>query len=171
MPSGWITSRQLTQWREEYEGADISPCVVELGNIHWNKCLSSDLSRAFMTAKSVFSGPISTMPELREAQTNPFRTGQLKLPIGGWKWLLRLAWLTSHPSQRTAKEEFVARVQYMTDKILSTAEENTLIVSHAGMMFFLRQELLRLGFTGPNFRVAQNGKLYVFERKEPKRKA
>ena len=88
--------------------------------------------------------------------------GRLKLPIGGWKWLLRLAWMTSHTSQRTAKEDFMARVQYLADKVLSTAKENTLIVSHAGMMLFLRKELLRLGFIGPNFRVAQSAQTICF---------
>jgi hypothetical protein len=40
-----------------------------------------------------------------------------------------------------------------------------LIVSHAGMMFYLRKELLRRGFYGPKFGIADNGRLYVFERK------
>jgi broad specificity phosphatase PhoE len=163
MPSRWITSQELAQWREEYDRAGVIPGDVELGGIRWNRCLSSDLKRAYLTAEAVFTGPIQRMKELREAQTSQFRTGQLKLPMGGWRWLLRLAWATSHPSQRTAKEDLMARVRYVVGEIVSRVEENTLIVSHAVIMVFLRKELLRLGFTGPKFRLAQSGRLYVFE--------
>jgi broad specificity phosphatase PhoE len=162
-PSGWITSQEFDRWRAEYDGADVIPGVVELGGIRWKRCLSSDLKRACMTAEAIFQGPIHRMRELREAQTSQFRTGRLRLPMRGWTWLLRLAWTTSHPSQRAAKADLLARVRYVVDEVLSRAEENTLIVSHAGIMVFLRKELLRLGFIGPYFRLAQNGKLYVFE--------
>jgi len=163
MPSGWITSQELARWREEYDRADVIPGDVELGGIQWKRCLSSDLKRACLTAEAVFAGPIHPMKELREVQTSQLRTGQLRLPFGGWRSLLRLAWVISHPSQRAAKNDFMARVRYLVDEILSQAEENTLIVSHAGMMVFLRKELLRLGFVGPKFHIAQSGRLYVFE--------
>ena len=164
IPSGWITAHELAQWREEYDRADVTLGAVELGNTQWRRCLSSDLKRACLTAAAVFAGPIQSMKELREVQTNRFRTGQLRLPFGGWRWLARLAWMTSHPSQRAAKEDFLARVRYLADEVISRIEENTLIVSHAGMMVFLRKELLRLGFAGPKFGIPQSGKLYVFER-------
>jgi len=41
---------------------------------------------------------------------------------------------------------------------------DTLVVSHAGVMLYLRKELLRRGFRGPSFRLAEPGRLYVLER-------
>ncbi|MEZ0275603.1 MAG: histidine phosphatase family protein, partial [Roseimicrobium sp.] len=107
---------------------------------------------------------ILQMPELREPQVGAFRTGNLKLPFPVWKWMLRLAWMSSHSSQRNAKTAFMTKVRHIADEILSKAQEDTLIVSHAGVMMFLRKELVKMGYTGPGFKIAENGKLYVFER-------
>ena len=110
MPSGWITSQELAQWREEYDRAEVIPTAVELGELPWNRCLTSDLRRAYLTAEAICAGPIQRMKELREVQTVQLQTGRLRLPFQAWRWLFRLAWMTSHPSQRTAKRDFLARV-------------------------------------------------------------
>jgi hypothetical protein len=165
MPSGWLTSQELRTWREEYERADVTISPLDLGGIAWRRCFSSDLPRAYVTAKAAFHGDIIQRPELREPDILSSPTGRLRLPLVGWRVLLQLAWLTSHSSQRPAKDEFLARVRTLRTEILASATENTLIVSHGGMMMFLRKELLALGFTGPKFSLAQNGKLYVFEKR------
>ncbi len=163
IPSGWITAQELARWRDDYDRAEVIPCPVELGGIPWKRCLASDLKRAWLTATTVFAGPIQSMKELREVQTDRFRTGGLRLPFGAWRWLARLAWLMSHPSQRAAKADFLARVRYLADQVIPRLAEDTLVVSHAGIMVFLRKELLRLGFAGPGFRMPRTGRLYVFE--------
>ncbi len=165
MPSGWFTAQELRAWREEYERADVTLGTIDLGGIAWRRCFSSDLPRAYITAKTAFPGDIVQRPELREPDILPSPTGGLRLPLLGWRVMLQLAWLTSHSSQRPAKDEFLARVNTLRMEILTKAEEDTLIVSHGGMMMFLRKELLALGFTGPKFGLAQNGKLYVFEKR------
>ncbi|MDB6152170.1 MAG: hypothetical protein JWL90_623 [Chthoniobacteraceae bacterium] len=164
MPSGWLTLLDLTRWREAYDQAEIIPRALDLGGIEWRECFSSDLPRAVLTAQAAFPGAIKQLPELREPQVLQYQSGRLKLPFGAWRWILRLAWMSSHSSQRSTKVEFVARVRTFADEILATAQHDTLIVSHAGIMAFLRKELLRLGFTGPRFGLAQNGKLYLFEK-------
>lgn len=118
-----------------------------------------------MTAQAAYAGTILQTPLLREVETLPFATGRLRLPLRVWRWLFRLAWLTGHKSQRPARDDLHRRVGAMAD-LLEAQPMHTLIVSHAGMMHFLRKELLRRGFQGPNFRVAEHGKLYVFERTE-----
>ncbi|MES2571299.1 MAG: histidine phosphatase family protein [Verrucomicrobiota bacterium] len=164
-PSGWVTSQELLQWLEDYDQAEVIERALELGGIEWRRCFSSDMSRAYRTAKAAFPGPITQMPELREPRFTPFQTGNLRLPFQGWRWLLRLAWMSSHASQRVMRDEFYSRVRRVTEELLAKAEEDTLVVSHAGVMIFLRRELLRLGFAGPNFRFAENGRLYVFEKR------
>jgi broad specificity phosphatase PhoE len=164
-PTGWMTWGDLMAWREMYETAEITANTIDLGGIAWSQCISSDLPRAYATARAAFTGEILQLPELREPQVDAFRTGNLKLPFPMWKWMLRLAWMTSHSSQRNAKLSFMAKVKQVTDSVLTQAKEDTLIVSHAGVMMFLRKELVKLGFTGPEFKIAENGKLYVFERK------
>lgn len=164
-PRGWVTWGDLVAWREQYETAEVTAHVIDLGGIPWSRCISSDLPRAYATAQAAFTGDILQLPELREPQLDVFRTGNLKLPYPLWKWILRLAWMTSHASQRNAKLAFMEKVKQITETVLTPVKEDTLIVSHAGVMIFLRRELVKLGFTGPDFKIAENGKLYVYEGK------
>lgn len=76
-----------------------------------------------------------------------------------------LAWLTGHHSQRLARDEFRQRICAIAD-LLEAEPVDTLVVSHPGVMFFLRNELLLRGFKGPRFKLAANAKLYLFERFE-----
>jgi broad specificity phosphatase PhoE len=64
------------------------------------------------------------------------------------------------------KRDFLARMRAVAEE-LSAPGADTLVVSHAGVMMFLRRELLRRGFTGPAFRLPENGRLYLFERRAP----
>lgn len=164
MPSGWMTLRDLTQWREEYDKAAVIPRPINLGGIEWRRCFSSDLPRAYLTAQAAFEGPITQMCELREPQVLQSKNNRLKLPFGAWRWILRLAWMSSHSSQRAEKTALIARARSFAEELLAAAQEDTLVVSHAGIMFFLRKELLRLGFSGPRFGLAENGRLYVFKK-------
>ncbi len=162
-PKGWLTSVHLQQWRERYDASEAIVSPIAPHPIRWQRCLSSDLKRAFVTAQAAFPGPIHQTPLLREPETPPFATGKLLLPFWTWRVLLRLAWFTGHKSQRAARDDFHRRVRAVTD-LLEQEPVDTLVVSHAGMMFFLRAELLRRGFAGSKFRLAEPARLYVFER-------
>ncbi|SFG71955.1 hypothetical protein SAMN04487776_10388 [Priestia megaterium] len=50
------------------------------------------------------------------------------------------------------------------DRAISESEDDLLIVSHGGIMKFMRKELIKRGFKGPRFDIAVNGKLYLFEK-------
>ena len=136
----------------------------DLGGVVWQACLSSDLPRARITASAVFRGEVGHTDLLREAQFTPFNTGDLRLPVWSWQWLLRLAWMTGHRSQRACRDEFRRRVLAVADR-LSALEQDTLVVSHAGMMVFLSAELRRRGFLGPKLRIAKHGTAYVYEKR------
>lgn len=49
-------------------------------------------------------------------------------------------------------------------KVLASLHENTLVVCHAGVMAYLRKELIDYGFEGPKFGIAEHATLYVFEK-------
>jgi len=78
--------------------------------------------------------------------------------------LFKAAWLVNHKSQPESKADVKRRVKAVLDKILLKCQDDVLIVSHAGLMTFMRKELLNRGFRGPNFKTPDNGKLYVYER-------
>ena len=162
-PSGWVTSDDLQRWRERYDAAAPIVGPIDVGGIAWQRCFSSDLKRALLTAQKAYSGTIIPTPLLREASVPSFATGRLRLPVCGWRMLLRLAWFSGHKSQRTARDEFHGRIKAVAD-LLEHESLDTLVVSHAGVMFFLRKELLRRGLAGPKFGLAEPAQLYVFER-------
>lgn len=162
-PRGWVTSADLQRWRVRYDAAEPIISPIDVSAVKWQRCLSSDLRRAFVTAQTAYTGTITQTPLLRETDVPSLPTGDLRLPVWGWRMLLRFLWFAGHPSQRAARDEFRRRIKAIAD-LLEQEPEDTLVVSHAGVMFFLRKELLRRGFVGPKFGLAETARLYVFER-------
>lgn len=163
-PTGWRTSADLLAWHERYDRAATAVGEFDLGGVEWQACISSDLPRASITARAVFRGNVEQTALLREAQFAHFQTGNLRLPVWAWKWLLRLFWMTGHRSQRECRDDFRQRVFAMADR-LSAIEQDTLVVSHAGMMAYLSAELRRRGFAGPKLRVAKHASVYLYEQR------
>ncbi|HEV7404724.1 MAG TPA: histidine phosphatase family protein [Chthoniobacteraceae bacterium] len=163
LPSGWMTAAQLHAWRERYEASPARPTGAKLEASQWPRCYASDLLRAYTTARALYPGEIVQTPLLREVEVAEFRTGNLELPVRLWKWIIQGAFLTGHRSQRTSRDQFVSRVRAAAD-LAESAESDALMVSHAGTMLYLRKELIRRGFRGPRFTVAEHARLYVFER-------
>jgi broad specificity phosphatase PhoE len=163
-PTGWKTAAELHAWLGRYDLAETLPAKFDLGGIDWQACLSSDSNRASITARTVFHGEIAPTELLREGAFAPFRTGNLRLPVTVWKWVLRLAWITGHCSQRACRDDFRRRVVAVADQ-LCTADRDTLVVSHAGMLAYLSRELRRRGFAGPKLGVARHAQAYVYVRR------
>ena len=162
-PAGWRTAADLQVWREQYDMAQTSVGEFNLGGVVWQACISSDLPRARITASAVFHGEVVHMDLLREPQLAEFKTGNLRLPIWVWQWLLRLSWITGHRSLRACRDEFRRRVLAVADR-LSALEQDTLVVSHAGMMAYLSAELRRRGYLGPKLRIAKHATAYIYEK-------
>jgi broad specificity phosphatase PhoE len=100
---------------------------------------------------------------LREAEFAPFRTGKLSLPVFAWRWMLRIAWMSGHSSQRQCRDEFKQRVLAVADD-LDQRSGDILVVSHAGFLAYLSAELKRRGFGGPRLRIPENARLYLYVR-------
>ena len=71
--------------------------------------------------------------------------------------------LREHRSQRDVKQAFRTNIDAMVATLRASADAPTLVVSHAGVMMFLSKALRKHGFKGPQFRMPECGKLYVFE--------
>jgi broad specificity phosphatase PhoE len=153
----------LQAWRERYDMAATSVGEFDLGGVAWRACISSDLPRACITASAVFGGEVERTALLREPQFAQFKTGNLRLPVWVWQWLLRLSWMIGHESQRPCRDEFRRRVIAVADR-LSALPEDTLVVSHAGMMAYLSVELRRRGFAGPKLSIARYATAYIYEK-------
>jgi broad specificity phosphatase PhoE len=164
MPTGWLSAADIQVWQTEYDTAAVIQKPVSLGEAVWERWMSSDVKRARETAQAIGPGPWEELPELREPQISVLRTGTLRLPFPVWRWIFRWMWMTSHRSQKAIKEELLRNVTYVAKEILAPDRRNTLVVSHAGVMMFLHRELLKQGFAGPRFKVAEHGRLYLFER-------
>ena len=163
MPTGWKTAAQLQAWLHEYEIADVRRGSADLGGTLWPCCISSDARRAYLTATAISSGPIIQTDLAREVEFAEFRTGRLRLPVWAWGLILRLSWVTGHRSQRACRDGLRRRVLKLADQ-LEESTDDTLVVSHAGLMMSLSAELRRRGFTGPRLGVAKHAQVYVYER-------
>lgn len=163
LPRGWMTIHELLEWRRRYDSAQVVPRKVDLDHSAWLQCWCSDLERAQTTARTVFAGAIHTLPELREVEFAPFETGKLRLPVIVWRMMIRMAWATGHGSQRLMRDDFMRRVRDVADRVESQST-SLLIVSHAGVMIYLRRELLRRGFVGPRFGIADHAQVYAFQK-------
>jgi broad specificity phosphatase PhoE len=163
LPSGWRTAADLFEWRVQYERSPAVVGSVDIGQHEWTRCLSSDLERALVTAKAAFPGPVESTPLLREVEFAQFKTGPLRLPMPVWRGVFGLAWATGHRSQRACRDEFRRRVVAVAD-LLEGVAENTLVVSHGGMMIYLSAELRRRGYPGPKLKHPRHATLYCYQK-------
>ncbi|PFA68421.1 phosphoglycerate mutase [Bacillus sp. AFS015802] len=161
-PASLVTSDELMKWVEEYDASEVEGNEVDLRGIDWKRCYSSDLSRARITAETVYEGEIEFLEELREIRLSPLFRSKRKLPLFLHLTFIRIAWWFNHRSQPESKSEVEERIKGVIDKSIREGTD-VLIVGHGGIMMFMRKELLRRGFTGPSFRRPSNGKVYVFE--------
>lgn len=162
-PRVLVTSAEVGQWLTEYDTAEVHLGEVDLGGIDWKRCYTSDLPRALTTARQIFHGEIQIRKELREIPAHVHQKSRLKLPFLFWAAIGRAGWFLNLKGHEAANQAVKVRVSKVLDEILQS-DEDVLIVSHAALMRNLARELRRRGFRGPNFGMATNGKLYLFER-------
>jgi broad specificity phosphatase PhoE len=162
-PNKIVTTNDLMQWLNEYDLSDVEEKKVDLADIKWEKCIASDLKRAKITAESIFEGEIIYLEELREIPLIPFIKLNIKMPLIVHMIFIRIAWLFNHKSQYEHKRNVLDRLNQLVEEIVQT-NKDVLIVSHGGIMMYLRKELLKRGFKGPKFSRAESAKLYTFEK-------
>lgn len=148
------------QWFEAYDQADTEPIPVDMRQIHWTVCCSSPQKRAVQTAREIYNGEISLHDELMELDASPFLRPGIRLPFLVWGIWIRWKTMSDHPATKIFKE----KIGHFVDTLSGYESDDVLIVSHGLVMTFLREELLKRGFSGESFRGPAYGRIYIFEK-------
>jgi len=158
----FVPADEAMRWYADYDEAPIELGEADLGGAAWERCVASDLPRAYGTAEAIFSGAVERREELREVPL-PIPRSRIKLPHAWWAVYARLSQRLDAGARadiRLAEE----RIRALFDELLAGPERRILIVSHGALMMLMRAELVRRGFRGPAIGYPRHGKLYRFER-------
>ncbi|WP_432664431.1 histidine phosphatase family protein [Wukongibacter baidiensis] len=156
----FISRDELSTWLDEYDKADVECEQVDLCNVSWKSCYSSDMPRAVKTAENIYSGNITILQGLREFNPIPLFERNHRLPFLFWVVLIQFEKLKSN----RCLSEYKNQIESCLNEILLESDEDILIVSHGFAMICLKEELKKRGFKGVNFKLPANGKLYIFEK-------
>ena len=164
----FMTSKQFKEWEENYNKSDVIIKDVKLMGIKWDKCYSSTLIRAKITAQSVYKEEIVKSDLIRETIIDPIFKSNLKLPYWFWAVTGRIAWYFNHKSQEENKIITKDKVRKFVDELQEEAKregsENILIVTHGFFMYSLQKELKKRGFIGKLITSPKNGILYLYKK-------
>lgn len=159
-----MNSEEFREWAERYDLSEVFPKKIDLQGINWQKCFSSDLPRAIITARAAYEEEIETTPDLREVPLSPVFRTKLSLPYPFWTISARIAWFFNHASQEEGRRDTRARIQHFFSELEKCEKENILIVCHRFFIHSLQREIRRRGFRGERIGLAKNGELYFFEK-------
>lgn len=155
-----VTYAELVKWFEEYEQAEIAILDVDRGEIVWDRCISSSSPRALHTARHIYDGEIESTDRLKELDLVSALSTRIPLPFLVWAILAKVKSMTSHQVMK----EFNERIISLADELVQHHNENILVVSHAFVIQKLRRELLSRGYVGPEFKMPEYGRVYVFSK-------
>lgn len=160
----FMNYRDFEKYIVDYDEAEVIENVVDLGNVKWDKCFCSDISRAINTAKAIYGDEIITSKLLREVNMYPIKKLKIKIPTFIWCISSRVAWNKNKKSQLEGRATTEKRAKEFIKKLDFNSDENILIVSHGFFLLTLLKELRKLGFNNYVPKKIENGKLYVIER-------
>ncbi|MCJ8174437.1 histidine phosphatase family protein [Clostridium botulinum] len=159
-----MTSDEFIKSEIQYNNSDIIINDVDLGEIEWHICFSSDLPRSIKTAQTLFQGKITLSPLLREVPVSPIFSTNLKLPYKFWMISSRYAWLFKHKSQNENKKATERRAQDFLNNLDFESDKNILICSHGFFMDTLHRQLKAIGFSSNDIKKFKNGTLYLYKK-------
>lgn len=163
-PKKMMNSKEFQQYVIDYDNAEIIKNEIDLSSSKWDKCYCSDLKRAIITAKSVYSEELEVTDLLREVQMYPIIDLNIKIPSFLWSIASRIAWKLDHHSQMETKSNTIMRAKNFISKIDINKDRDILIVSHGFFLLTLVEELKSLGFRGDIPTRMGNGCLYILEK-------
>ncbi len=164
----FMTSREFKEWEKNYNKSDVIKNDVELMGIKWDKCYSSTLIRALITAQHVYKDNIVPNDLIRETIIDPIFKSDFKLPYWFWAVSGRIAWYFDHKSQeenRTITNEKARQfIDLLQEEARKEGSENVLVVTHGFFMYSLQKELKKRGFSGKLIYSPKNGILYLYKK-------
>jgi len=156
-----MNSNDFEEYVTKYDNASVIENKIDLRNSQWNKCYCSDLTRAIITAKSIYDKKLEITDLLREVKMYPVKNTKLMLPSFLWSISSRIAWKLNHVSQLETSDHTRKRAKEFLNKLDLKGDENILIVSHGFFLITLINELKLLGFKGNIPKNMKNGYLYI----------
>ena len=161
---GWVRQSQVMVWFEEYDRSTELELFETDDQHHWEKCYSSMLPRAVLTAKNIRGESFEARAALNEPHLSPIFSTDVCLPFLVWAMLFRTAILCNHKGQSARKEILVQRMSQELENILSSEKGSVLIVSHALIMGIMSSILIKKGFSGRKLGRTEHAKVYIFEK-------
>jgi broad specificity phosphatase PhoE len=152
---------EFEEYVTSYDKKAVIEKTIDLGCIQWNKCYCSDLTRAVITAKSIYDKELEITDLLREVKMYPVKKLRIRMPSFLWSISSRIAWKLNHSSQLETASYTRKRAEEFLSKLDLDSDENILIVSHGFFLITLIDELRLLGFKGYIPKKMQNGYLYI----------
>ena len=160
----FMSASEFEEWVERYEQSDVLEQKHDPVNIIWDKCYSSDLKRAIITSKRIFTEEIIRSSLLREVPLTPIFKTKLKFPYAFWCVMGRMAWFFQHKSQEEVRRDTQRRVIKFLDSIDHQSSSNILIVCHGFLMNTMQKELKKRGYKGQHIRRPENGQIYLYKK-------
>lgn len=156
-----LSSEEYINWVKFYDIADVIKKEIDMRDVQWQYCFSSDLYRAVTTAKECFKGNIEVTELLREVGSAPILKTKIRFPYEFWAITSRIAWEFNLKNQPEGKRQTIERVNCFLDILESREEDNILIVCHGFLMMTLNRELKKRGYITSENKSYYNGKLYI----------
>lgn len=160
----FMTSEEFSKWAKEYEARGIKSNAIAKTLNEWPCCICSSSIRTVQTANLIYNGPIKKSDLITEVPIGPVFITNRKLPFIFWLVSGRVAWLLSHKSQQESLKDTITRVKKFISSLISSGNNDILIVSHGFIMRLIKRELYAKGFTGEKFSSPKHGRLYIFEK-------
>lgn len=150
---------------EKYDNNDLETKPVDLLDLKWNMCFSSDLSRAMRTAQSIYKGDIVISEKLREVEISD-RINSSRFPVPFLFFKERVRWLANWGVHPESYGETLNRADEIVKYVISRfGDKNVLIVSHAFFILAMQKILFRNGFEAKKIIYPRNAVLYLFSKK------
>jgi len=99
LKSKWMNFKQFKECTETYNNSEIIPPNDINYDDNWDICFSSDLKRAELTAKLIYSGIIIRTKDLRKIKIKKFKIAEITLHYNIWLIMSRIVWYFSQKSQ------------------------------------------------------------------------
>lgn len=163
--TGNIESKNFDKLQDKYDISDVIPKEVDLRDIDWNKCYSSNLPRAKKTAELIYNGEIIENSLIREVDIRFSQEIEGEYDYQTWGFHSILGWGKDAPYVAETYSESQERVRKFLDILEKEIDngDNTLLVCHGLIMRVIEEELKERGFKGETIVAPDNGDLYLFE--------
>ncbi len=165
-----VAASEFSKWMKEYDHIDVIPKEVDLRGVDWNKCYSSDLYRAKVTARAIFDGEIKESPLIREIRMNFTKEFEesvtRKVSFYEWSVYSMIDWAKSGSKVEENIQACRERVNKFLDKLFDEVnnEDRVLLVCHGMIMTVLEEQLKLRGFRGETVVAAENGEVFLYEK-------